>query len=250
MPYVQSDAAVIHYEVEGEGPPLILQHGFTDDMNVWKDRGYTDALRRGNRLVLINARGHGRSEKPHEPAAYTPESHVADVLAVLDELGLATSRYYGYSMGAIIGFALAKHAPERFTSMILGGSHPYPLPPAPSDPLIELLQQGPEGLLTIYEEFITPEKKARLLASDMEALIAWRTNRLTGFAFPEIVETMPMRCFLYAGSADPVHDKVRETAAKMPRAEFYSVPDLTHVQTQYRSELILPKVQEFLQSDA
>jgi pimeloyl-ACP methyl ester carboxylesterase len=246
MPYVKSHGVEIHYEVEGEGSPLILQHGFTDDLNVWKDRGYTDALRPGRRLILINARGHGQSEKPHEPKAYAPELHVADVLAVLDDLGLQAASFYGYSMGGGIGFALAKHAPERFASMILGGAHTNPLPPAPSDPLIEMLRQGPEALLGVYEGFVTPEKKARLLASDMTALIAWRTNRIATFAFPEIVETMPMPCLLYAGSVDPIHDTVRETAAKMPNAEFYSVPGQTHVQTQYRSELVLPKVQEFL----
>lgn len=246
MPYVKSEDVQVHYEVEGEGSPLILQHGFTDDLNVWKDAGYTVALRPGRRLVLINARGHGQSEKPHDPKAYAPELHVADVLAVLDDLGLRTARYYGYSMGGLIGFALAKHAPERFTAMILGGAHPNRLPPAQSDPLIELLRRGPEALLGVYEGFVTPEKRDRLLANDMTALIAWRTNRITTFAFPEVVETMPVPCLLYAGDADAIHDTVRETAAKMPRGEFYSVRGQTHVQTQYRSELVLPQVREFL----
>jgi pimeloyl-ACP methyl ester carboxylesterase len=213
---------------------------------VWKEAGYTAALRPGRRLILINARGHGQSGKPHDPKAYAFEFHVADVLAVLDALGLKTARYYGYSLGGLMGFALAKHAPERFTAMILGGAHPYAMPPAPSDPFIEILRQGPKALLRVYEGFVTPVKKDRLVANYFTALIAWRTNRITTFAFPEVIETMPMPCLLYAGSADAIHDTVKEPASKMPNGKFYSVYGQTPVQTQYRSELILPMVQKFL----
>ena len=52
MQYVKSEDVQVHYEVEGEGSPLILQHGFTDDLIVWKDAGYSVALRPGRRLIL------------------------------------------------------------------------------------------------------------------------------------------------------------------------------------------------------
>jgi pimeloyl-ACP methyl ester carboxylesterase len=64
MPYVISDGIRIHYEVEGDGPPLVLQHGFGQKASSWRLGGYVDALKSQYRLVLVDARGHGESDKP------------------------------------------------------------------------------------------------------------------------------------------------------------------------------------------
>jgi pimeloyl-ACP methyl ester carboxylesterase len=103
----------------------VLQHGFTDSLESWYEFGYVSALKPDYRLILLDARGHGGSEKPHEPAAYEDQLNVADILAVLDTLHIATAHFFGYSMGGWIGFALAKYAPERVSSLIIGGRHPY-----------------------------------------------------------------------------------------------------------------------------
>ena len=70
MPYVDNRGVRIHYQVEGKGPPLVLQHGFTQSLEGWYRCGYVDALKPKYRVVLIDARGHGKSDKPHERAAY------------------------------------------------------------------------------------------------------------------------------------------------------------------------------------
>jgi pimeloyl-ACP methyl ester carboxylesterase len=67
MPYVDNDGVRIHYEVEGHGPSLVLQHGFTHSLRRWYLHGYVDALRNDYELVLIDARGHGKSDKPLDP---------------------------------------------------------------------------------------------------------------------------------------------------------------------------------------
>src|SRR5512143_3070684 len=103
----------IHYEVEGSGPPLVLQHGFSQSLADWRVAGYVEALRDHHQLILVDARGHGGSDKPHDSAAYTTGHHAADIVAVLDALGLQRADYWGYSMGGWIGFGMAKHAPER-----------------------------------------------------------------------------------------------------------------------------------------
>ena len=70
MPYVNSQGLRIHYQVEGDGPPLVLQHGFSDSLESWYDFGYVDALKPDYTLILVDARGHGQSGKPHDPDAY------------------------------------------------------------------------------------------------------------------------------------------------------------------------------------
>src|SRR5215510_9442346 len=131
MPYAINQGIRIHYRVEGEGPDLVLQHGFSWSMKGWSRHGYVAALRPHHRLILLDARGHGGSDKPHKASAYDLSLHVGDILAVLDALGVRAADFWGYSMGGWIGFGLAKYAPERATRLIIGGAHPYgrALPP-------------------------------------------------------------------------------------------------------------------------
>ena len=65
--FVENDGLQIHYEVEGQGPPLILLHWWTGSLEDWRLFGYVDALKDTYRLILIDARGHGQSDKPHDP---------------------------------------------------------------------------------------------------------------------------------------------------------------------------------------
>jgi pimeloyl-ACP methyl ester carboxylesterase len=70
MPNATNVGIRIHYEVVGSGPPLVLHHGSFASGADWRDLGYADVLKHENQLILIDARGHGASDKPHNPAAY------------------------------------------------------------------------------------------------------------------------------------------------------------------------------------
>ena len=96
--------------------------GTPDSIETWHERGYVNALKDAHRLILVDARGHGASDKPHVTAVYTKEIQAADIVTVLEELKVQRADYWGYSMGGRIGFALAQYAPELFRSFILGGA--------------------------------------------------------------------------------------------------------------------------------
>jgi len=121
MPYANNNGVRIHYKVEGTGPPLVLIHGFLADLEYWRQLGYVEALKSSYRVILIDMRGHGQSDKPHEPAEYGETQRVGDILAVLDAEGVQRAHVWGYSKGGIDGFLLAHHAPERVASLITGG---------------------------------------------------------------------------------------------------------------------------------
>lgn len=125
MPFADNGGVRIHYEVEGQGPTLVLHHGFTGNLKRWYLYRYVEALRNDYELVLVDARGHGTSDKPHDPSAYTLAARVGDVIAVLDDLNCVSASFWGYSMGGRIGFGLAKHAPDRVMALVVGGQHPY-----------------------------------------------------------------------------------------------------------------------------
>lgn len=120
--YVDSDGLQIHYQRFGQGPPLVLVHGWGADIQSnWVDSGWIEALSPYRTVLAIDVRGHGRSDKPHALAPYSYAAMSQDVLAVLDAHQFARAELMGYSMGSFIGAHLLGHVPERFSAMVLGG---------------------------------------------------------------------------------------------------------------------------------
>jgi pimeloyl-ACP methyl ester carboxylesterase len=107
----------------GSGETVLLVHGFTSNRREgWRRTGWYDAVRsRGARCVALDQRGHGESEKLHDPEAYTTDKRAGDVLALMDHLGVATADMVGYSMGSGTVADVALAAPQRVSRLVLGG---------------------------------------------------------------------------------------------------------------------------------
>ena len=115
------DGTELWYEDEGEGEPVILLHGFAADATVnWGRSKVPSALvEAGRRVVLVDQRGHGRSDKPHDVAAYAGGAMARDLDVLVDHLG-AVADVVGYSMGALVALVAAgRDAPIR--SIVAGG---------------------------------------------------------------------------------------------------------------------------------
>ena len=123
MPTFQNGSVEIAYLDEGEGDPIVLVHGFASTKEVnWVQPGWVSTLTRaGRRAIALDNRGHGRSTKLYDPAAYHTSKMASDVHALLDHLGLARADVMGYSMGARITAFLSRQDPERVRSAIIGG---------------------------------------------------------------------------------------------------------------------------------
>ena len=155
MPYAVNDGTRIHYEVEGEGPPIVFCHGLFGSLEIWRIFGWVGALRDRYKLIMVDMRGHGRSDKPHDPEAYKTEKMVGDIAAVLDSLNIGRAHFHGYSMGGQIGWCIGRYAPSRFRSLIIGGAPPYGYDPETLNPNIALyvpmLRNGIEGYVSYLE---------------------------------------------------------------------------------------------------
>ena len=245
MPFADNNGVQIYYEVEGVGPPLILLHGSSQSHETWRLSGYGDGLGGDYQLVLMDARGHGKSDKPHNTESYRAELMAGDVVAVLDDLGLPTVAYFGYSMGGRIGYYLAKLAPDRINALIIGGAPPSAPPSAASQAEIDTLRRGGVEAVAAGRSS-APEQRAITLANDPEAWIA----RLEGFAasppVTDVLETIAVPTLLFAGDADPRFDQVKSTATQIPGAEFRAFPGLNHIQAMNRSDLVVPLLRQFL----
>ena len=125
MPYATNDGLRIHYDVTGSGDPLVLYHGLTGSGERWRDTGYVASLADDYRVILIDARGHGKSDKPHEQEAYGRGRQAADVVAMLNDLEIATARFWGHSMGGDVALTLGRHHPDRVSALIVTGYSPF-----------------------------------------------------------------------------------------------------------------------------
>ncbi len=119
--YFDSDGVRIRYTDEGAGPPVVLIHGFiaNGDLN-WRMPGVIRLLAKDYRVITLDNRGHGKSDKPTDAADYGVKM-VHDVLRLLDHLKIERAHFVGYSMGGMITMKLATIAPKRMLSAVVGG---------------------------------------------------------------------------------------------------------------------------------
>ncbi|MBI5264432.1 MAG: alpha/beta hydrolase [Bradyrhizobium sp.] len=123
MPNFRNGAVEIAYLDEGEGEPIVLVHGFASSKNVnWVYPTWVSELRKnGRRVIALDNRGHGESEKLYDPAQYAIPSMASDILALLDHLGIPQADVMGYSLGGRLTAWLGVNEPQRLRSAILGG---------------------------------------------------------------------------------------------------------------------------------
>ncbi|MFX1332250.1 MAG: alpha/beta fold hydrolase [Promethearchaeota archaeon] len=121
MPFFDNDGVKIYYEIVGEGPPLIMIHGFAANIEAnWKATNWVDVLKDDYELILVDCRGHGKSDKPKDPAQYAEKMN-DDIVKLLDHLSIEKANFFGYSMGARMTTDILLQKQERFISAIIGG---------------------------------------------------------------------------------------------------------------------------------
>jgi pimeloyl-ACP methyl ester carboxylesterase len=118
---VSFDSTKIYYEVYGSGSPVLLVHGFIANSTSWKRTAlYDSLLAAGNKVILIDLRGNGKSGKPHNEEAYTNDAETKDVMLLITKLGIQQYDVVGYSRGSIITARLL-FWDKRIRKAVLGG---------------------------------------------------------------------------------------------------------------------------------
>ncbi|HXS06597.1 MAG TPA: alpha/beta fold hydrolase, partial [Rhizomicrobium sp.] len=157
-----TDGIRIAYDRLGEGPPVVLVHGFgSSRVQNWRSTGWYGSLTEAGYSVLaVDCRGHGESDKPHDPLLYHHDRMAEDVVNVMDAAGIAGAPYIGYSMGGLIGLRFALLFASRSKRLILGGvGETYLNGPRVSDP--ERRGIIADALLTDNKDGIT-DPRARM----------------------------------------------------------------------------------------
>lgn len=229
MPTFDSGGVPIHYEVFGEGDPLVLVHGFASSLDGnWVRTGWVETLTPLRRVIGLDCRGHGGSGKPHDASFYGIETMAGDVLGLMDHLGVERADLMGYSMGGRISIHLLAHHPERFRSVVLGGV---------GGGFGRNRSNVAEALRTNDPASVTDQTARGFRAfaeankdNDLEALAACMSAprqppdpaQLGGTTLPVLIVT---------GEADTLVGSPDELGAAIPTARVVRVPERDHLTT-------------------
>src|SRR5690242_1969231 len=115
--YADFNGVKIHYIDRGKGQPIVLLHGGTSSLESWVRTGVVDNLSKDYRVIAFDARGHGKSGRPHDPKDYGRQQAL-DVPRLLDALKIERAHIIGFSLGSSTVAQLLTLAPERFLTAV------------------------------------------------------------------------------------------------------------------------------------
>ena len=122
MPMLDRDGVRIHYEVHGEGPPVVLSHGYSATCRMWD--GQIAALKHRHKVIVWDMRGHGESDYPTDPTAYSEALTVEDMAALLKACGAARAVIAGLSLGGYMSLAFHATHPQMTRALMLFDTGP------------------------------------------------------------------------------------------------------------------------------
>lgn len=230
MGFFDSDGVNIHYEDVGEGPPILLIHGFGSNIFMnWKYPGWVDALvGSGRRVVAIDNRGHGKSEKLYDQQAYGAPTMAEDARRLLDHLAIDQVDVVGYSMGTRIAAFLSVNHPHRINRAVWGGmgialvrgvGNHEPIAAALEAETVDDVTD-PTGLpFRLFAEKTGSDRLAlaACMRSPRKKLLE---DDIAGISIPVLIAV---------GTKDNVAGSPAELAALMPNAEVLAIPDRDHM---------------------
>ena len=250
--HFDSRGANLYYTVSGSGEPVVLMHGFAvqSDLN-WRLPGITAALARDYRVIALDLRGHGLSDKPHDPQLYGIEM-AEDVVRLLDHLRIDRAHVVGYSLGGFIALKLATLHPERIISLAaLGSGWESPensaflaalagiataleegqaVPPLAGNLGSE--REKPGRLHTLWVQIMTRYlNDGRALAAMVRAIegITLQRDELAGIGVPVLS---------VVGSRDPLAPGVEAMKGLVPDHEVVIIPGADHMRAVRSPELV------------
>lgn len=230
MPSFSSDGLTLHYERHGAGKPVVLVHGFASSGEVnWVGTSWVETLAgAGYEAVTLDNRGHGRSDRPHDPALYTARAMGRDVINLIDRLGLGAVALVGYSMGARIAAHVLLDAPEKVRCAVFGG-------------LGENMFRGMADSEEIIAALRAPSRDAvthptgrqfRIFAehtgSDLEALAACMQSSRAAIPAGELAR-INRPVLVAVGEKDETAGAPGTLAEALPRGEAFTIPGRDHM---------------------
>ena len=232
--FITPDGVSIAYDditpPQGANRTILLIHGFASNRGEgWRRTGWYGALeRRGMRVIALDQRGHGESDKLYDPGDYARDKLAADAFALLDHLGVGRADVFGYSMGTRTALAMALSDPSRVSNLILGGVGGKLREPSPvvGTPMTDaMLADDPatitEPMLQSFRQFADEQ------GEDRKALAAVSEVKNPPFDW-DAVGALPMPVLVVAGVGDNLAGPAEALARLFPHGKSMTIPGCDH----------------------
>ena len=236
MPHFVNNSHSLHYEIHGEGRPVVLLHGitvsFAGNYAAW---GWVERLRaRGLQVIGLDFRGHGGSDKPRDSSAYGTEALAGDVTRLMDHLGIERTSLIGYSLGSKIALHLLHTAPRRFDRSVLiaTGDGLIGLPPYTSDEVLPRIAEAvgrPAFPAELPEHVATYWTFATKVGGDRDAAAACARASYPPCAL-ETVATISVPVLVVSGERDPVLGRGPRLAQALRQGRYVEIAGADHFQ--------------------
>ena len=213
-----------------DAPAVVIVHGFASSTrDNWVLTGWTRMLERAGYFVLgVDQRGHGLSDKPHEPEGYDIRALASDMETVLDTYLVEEASYVGYSLGARVGWQVAVDLPARITRAVLGGvPEGIPLARLDLDQVRAYISDGTPVVDAATQNYIALTE--RVPGNDLNALLALAEGMRASRTIDPDESDAPQQPVLFAtGSQDAIIEGSRSLASAAPQGRFLEIPDRHH----------------------
>ena len=241
--FFDSNGVRIRYVEQGQGPPVVLIHGYTGNAERhWMNPGVFANLASDHRVIALDCRGHGKSDKPNSPAAYGAEMG-KDIVRLLDYLNIRRAHIVGYSMGAIIAGHLLTTDADRFLSATFVGHHAVRRWTAADEQESEasardletdtpfrslILGISPRDAPPPSEDEIRRLSQALVAVNDPKALAAYHRGRRGLVVTDAAMAAVRVPTLGIIGSADPSVTGMRDLKKVMPALTVLVLDGATH----------------------
>lgn len=248
MPFVQSNGNRIHWESHGTGPAVLLTHGYSVTGDMWA--GQSKALSQRNRILTWDLLGHGRSDSPDDPAAYSEERSLDDMVRVLEAAGEDKAIFGGLSLGGYLSLAFYYRYPERVRGLLLCDTGPGFKDPAARErwnalaekTAVGLERGGLESVREIQDNVVSTHQTAVGLIHSARGVFRQKDSR--------IIESLPnikVPTLVIVGENDqPLLAGCHYMAKKIPGARLVVIPRSGHYPNVDEPALFDAAVREFL----
>ncbi len=248
MAYIDRDGVKIHYEVAGNGPAVVLSHGYSATAGMWRPQ--VPVLSERYRVITWDMRGHGESDSPDDPALYSEAHSCADIAAILGELGIAKAVIGGLSLGGYTSLAFNVRYPAMVQALMLFDTGPGYRNPKARDGWNETAERravnfetkGLDALGGSAEVRVSTHRSAQGLANAARGMLAQFDSRII-----ESLETISVPTLVLVGDRDePFLGATDYMANKIPNATKAVVADAGHASNLDQPETFNRVVLEFL----
>jgi 3-oxoadipate enol-lactonase len=261
MPKVRINSIEINYRESGEGFPLLLIHGFTGNLRNWALQ--VPVLTRDFRMVSIDQRGHGHSEKPTRPEDYSLELMAEDAYGLLQHLGIEGCYLIGHSMGGMVAQLLTLAHPEPVRALVLvdtAAEITSRMHTQDRARLVEIARD--QGMEAVFEEQLRISPVADQLRGQPQLLGLWRQQFLLTsceayiHCARAVAKRRPLLDKLHAievptliicgENDDPMLEASRQMHERIPGSELVVIPGAGHTPQIERAAAFNRVLSEFL----